>query len=54
MKVAELRDLTHASILDLHRSIGGYVPDIVPPNPLDSRDRRASPPRVAPREPRGE
>lgn len=38
MKVAELRDLTHAAIIDLHRSIGGYVPDIVPPNPLDQRE----------------
>ena len=38
MKVTELRDLTHAAILDLHRSIGGYTPDIVPPNPLESRD----------------
>ncbi len=43
MKVAELRDLTHAAIIDLHRSIGGYVPDIVPPNPLESREeQRAS------------
>ena len=38
MKVNELRELTHAAIIDLHRSIGGYVPDIVPPNPLDQRD----------------
>jgi 1-acyl-sn-glycerol-3-phosphate acyltransferase len=38
MKVNELRDLTHAAIIDLHRSIGGYVPDVVPPNPLESQD----------------
>lgn len=38
MKVAELRNLAHASIIDLHRSIGGYVPDIVPPNPLEARE----------------
>lgn len=38
MKVTELRELTHAAIIDLHRSIGGYVPDIVPPNPLDQRE----------------
>lgn len=42
MKVAELRDLTHATIIELHRSIGGYVPDIVPPNPLDSRREGAA------------
>jgi 1-acyl-sn-glycerol-3-phosphate acyltransferase len=42
MKVAELRDLTHAAIIDLHRSIGGYVPDIVPPNPLDSIDQESA------------
>ncbi len=39
MKVAELRDLTHAAIIDLHRSIGGYVPEVVPPNPLDSKEQ---------------
>ena len=38
MKVAELRDLTHAAVIDLHRSIGGYVPDVVPPNPLEHRE----------------
>ena len=37
MKVTDLRDLTHAAIIDLHRSIGGHVPDVVPPNPLESR-----------------
>jgi 1-acyl-sn-glycerol-3-phosphate acyltransferase len=37
MKVTELRDRTHAAIIDLHRSIGGYVPDVVPPNPLEMR-----------------
>jgi 1-acyl-sn-glycerol-3-phosphate acyltransferase len=43
MKVTELRDLAHAAVVDLHRSIGGYVPDIVPPNPLDARHDSASP-----------
>ncbi len=38
MKVAELRDLAHAAVVELHRSIGGYVPDVVPPNPLESQD----------------
>ncbi|MEZ4302106.1 MAG: lysophospholipid acyltransferase family protein [Polyangiaceae bacterium] len=37
MKVAELRDLTHAAVIDLHRSIGGHIPDIIPPNPLEAR-----------------
>jgi 1-acyl-sn-glycerol-3-phosphate acyltransferase len=37
MKVTELRDLTHAAVIELHRSIGGHVPDVVPPNPLDAR-----------------
>lgn len=43
MKVADLRDMAHAAVVDLHRSIGGYVPDIVPPNPLDSQDSAAAP-----------
>lgn len=37
MKVTELRDSTHAAIIELHRSIGGHVPDVVPPNPLEAR-----------------
>jgi 1-acyl-sn-glycerol-3-phosphate acyltransferase len=42
MKVTELRDLTHAAIIELHRSIGGHVPDVVPPNPLDKGGDSAS------------
>ncbi|MFO0586256.1 MAG: lysophospholipid acyltransferase family protein [Polyangiaceae bacterium] len=42
MKVTDLRDLTHAAIIELHRSIGGHVPDVVPPNPLErGRDEQA-------------
>lgn len=36
MKVTDLRDMTHATIIELHRSIGGHVPDVVPPNPLEA------------------
>jgi hypothetical protein len=42
MKVAELRDLTHAAVVELHRSIGGHVPDVVPPNPLEQRHSQDS------------
>jgi 1-acyl-sn-glycerol-3-phosphate acyltransferase len=42
MKVAELRDMTHDAVVELHRSIGGYVPDVVPPNPLESREQEAA------------
>ena len=42
MKVTELRDLTHEAVVELHRSIGGYAPDIIPPNPLDRHDSRDS------------
>lgn len=41
MKVAELRETTHAAVIELHRSIGGYVPDVVPPNPLESSENAA-------------
>lgn len=42
MKVTELRELTHAAVVELHRSIGGYAPEIIPPNPLDRYESRES------------
>lgn len=29
-RVTDLRERTHAAVLDLHRAIGGYVPDVLP------------------------
>lgn len=36
-RVNDLRERTHAAVVELHRSIGGYIPD-VPPESLESVD----------------
>jgi 1-acyl-sn-glycerol-3-phosphate acyltransferase len=41
VKVADLRDRTHAAILELHRSIGGNVPAVVPDAPASGVSGRS-------------
>jgi 1-acyl-sn-glycerol-3-phosphate acyltransferase len=38
-RVTDLRERTHAAVVELHRSIGGYVPE-TPPEPLEAERHR--------------